>query len=82
LASVNNHWGAGIFGDIVSIGAFPKSMFSIPITSCPSLIQLNPVAIGKGRTMFEGLKNRLALKLFEMRTFGNGNMLLKYEPVR
>jgi hypothetical protein len=32
--------------------------------------------------MFEGLKNRLALKLTETRKFGNGNMLLKYEPVR
>jgi hypothetical protein len=57
-------------------------MFSIPITSCPSLVLLNPAAIGKGRTMFEGLKNSLALKLLETRKSGNGNMLLKYEPVR
>jgi dihydrofolate reductase len=45
-------------------------------------ILLNPVVLSKGKTMFEGLKNRLALKLIETRKFGNGNMLLKYEPVR
>lgn len=43
-------------------------------------VLLNPVIIGKGRTMFEGLTKRLALKLIETRQFGNGNMLLKYEP--
>jgi dihydrofolate reductase len=45
-------------------------------------ILLNPVVIGKGRTMFEGMTKKLALKLIETRRFGNGNMLLKYEPVR
>ena len=45
-------------------------------------ILLNQVALGKGKTMFEGLKSRIALKLTETRKFGNGNMLLKYEPVR
>jgi dihydrofolate reductase len=45
-------------------------------------ILLNPVVLGKGKTMFEGLRNRLVLKLKETRKFGNGNMLLKYEPVR
>jgi dihydrofolate reductase len=45
-------------------------------------IMLNPVAIGKGRTMFEGIKNRLTMKLTKTRTFGNGNVLLCYEPVR
>ncbi|MHB8843676.1 MAG: dihydrofolate reductase family protein [Nitrospirota bacterium] len=45
-------------------------------------ILLNPVVIGRGKTMFEGLKNRLVLKLTDTRKFGNGNILLKYEPVR
>ncbi len=44
-------------------------------------ILLVPVAIGKGRTMFEGIKDRLDLKLVRTRTFGNGNVLLTYEPV-
>jgi dihydrofolate reductase len=44
-------------------------------------ILLNPVVLGKGKTMFEGLKKRLALKLVSTRTFGNGNILLTYVPV-
>ena len=45
-------------------------------------ILLNPVVIGRGRTMFEGMTKKLALKLTDVRGFGNGNMLLKYEPAR
>lgn len=41
-------------------------------------ILLNPVILGKGKTMFEGVKDKLALKLTEARTFGNGNILLCY----
>jgi dihydrofolate reductase len=41
---------------------------------------VNPVALGKGRTMFQGLTKRLDLKLTQTRTFGNGNVLLIYEP--
>ena len=43
-------------------------------------IVLNPVALGGGRTMFEGLKERLSLKLTKSRTFKNGNVFLVYEP--
>ena len=45
-------------------------------------VLVNPVVIGKGRTMFEGIRDRIALKLVKTRTFGNGNVLLTYEPVR
>jgi dihydrofolate reductase len=45
-------------------------------------VLVNPVVIGKGRTMFEGIKDRIALKLIKTRTFGNGNVLLTYEPAR
>jgi dihydrofolate reductase len=41
---------------------------------------LNPVVLGKGKTLFENIKNRFALKLTSTRTFGNGNVLLYYEP--
>lgn len=44
-------------------------------------IVVNPVVLGEGRTMFEGIKQKLALKLVRSRTFGNGNVLLCYEPV-
>jgi len=43
-------------------------------------LMLNPVVIGKGKTMFEGIKNRLTLKLIKTRSFSNGNVLLYYEP--
>lgn len=44
-------------------------------------IIVDPVALGKGRTMFEGINEKLPLKLTKTRTFGNGNVLLCYEPV-
>ncbi|MCI0406837.1 MAG: dihydrofolate reductase family protein [candidate division Zixibacteria bacterium] len=39
-----------------------------------------PVVLGGGRTMFEGLKEKLTLKRIESRVFGNGNVFLRYEP--
>ena len=41
---------------------------------------LNPIVLGAGRTMFDGLKERLKMKLTSSRTFGNGNVLLCYAP--
>jgi dihydrofolate reductase len=41
---------------------------------------VNPLALGKGRTMFEGLTQRLDFKLGRTRTFRNGCVLLCYEP--
>jgi dihydrofolate reductase len=43
-------------------------------------IVLDPVALGKGRSMFEGIKEKLPLKLKQARTFNNGNILLRYQP--
>jgi dihydrofolate reductase len=43
-------------------------------------IVVNPVALGKGRTLFDGIQKKLILKLTKTRTFGNGNVLLCYEP--
>ena len=44
-------------------------------------IVLNPVVLGKGRTLFDGIKERLPLKLTKTRSFGNGNVFLCYEPI-
>jgi dihydrofolate reductase len=41
---------------------------------------LNPLAIGSGRTLFDGIKNKVTLKLTKSRTFKNGNVVLSYEP--
>jgi dihydrofolate reductase len=40
-----------------------------------------PVALGKGRTMFEGVSKPLSMKPTQTRSFRNGNVLLCYEPV-
>ncbi len=43
---------------------------------------LTPVALGRGRTLFEGITERLKLRLLDTRTFGNGKVFLRYEPIR
>jgi len=40
---------------------------------------VNPVVIGKGRTMFDGVSRKVNLKLVNERRFKNGNVLLTYE---
>jgi len=44
-------------------------------------VVVNPVVLGKGRTIFEGVNRKLPLKLTKTRIFGNGNVLLCYEPM-
>jgi dihydrofolate reductase len=45
-------------------------------------VVVNPVILGGGRTMFEGLASRAPLKLTSTRSFQNGSILACYEPVR
>lgn len=40
-----------------------------------------PIVLGKGRTMFEGMTEKLNLKRTNARTFENGNVVLSYEPM-
>lgn len=42
-------------------------------------VVVNPIVLGKGRTMFEGVKEKLTLRLTKTRAFGNGNVFLCYE---
>ncbi len=42
---------------------------------------LNPVALGVGRTLFEGMEDEIPMKLAMTRSFGNGKIFLRYEPV-
>ena len=39
-----------------------------------------PIVIGTGRTLFEGVTEKLSLKLTKSRTFGNGNVYTCYQP--
>ncbi len=43
-------------------------------------IVVNPIVLGQGRTLFDGIQKRLLLKLTKSRTFANGNILLSYRP--
>jgi dihydrofolate reductase len=43
-------------------------------------LTVHPLVLGSGRTLFEGIKQLLPLKLVNSRTFGNGNVLLTYVP--
>jgi len=43
-------------------------------------IVVHPIVLGGGRSMFEGVKEQMALKLMKARVFENGNVLLRYEP--
>jgi dihydrofolate reductase len=43
-------------------------------------VVISPVAIGGGRTLFEGLKKQLRLKLTASRAFKNGSVFLTYVP--
>jgi dihydrofolate reductase len=42
---------------------------------------VNPAVLGKGRTMFEGVKDKLNFKLTKTRTFNNGKVFLCYQPL-
>ena len=44
-------------------------------------VVVTPIVLGKGRTMFEGLEHKLNLKLTKSRAFGNGRVVLGYQPL-
>lgn len=41
---------------------------------------LNPIVLGSGRTLFDGVRKKLGLRLKTTRTFKNGNVVVAYEP--
>jgi dihydrofolate reductase len=41
---------------------------------------VNPLALGSGRTIFEGITERLGLKLTQSRVFKSGKIFLSYAP--
>lgn len=43
---------------------------------------VNPIVLGQGRTLFEGVKGKHPLKLVKTRAFGNGNVVLYHHPVK
>ncbi len=45
-------------------------------------VMVNPVILGRGKTLFKGINDRLRLQLLRTRVFHSGNVLLYYEPTR
>jgi dihydrofolate reductase len=43
-------------------------------------VVVNPIVLGEGKSMFEGVRKKLALKRTQARTFENGCVVLWYEP--
>lgn len=43
---------------------------------------VNPVVLGEGKALFEGVGGPLTLSLTNSRRFGNGNVFLSYQPKR
>jgi dihydrofolate reductase len=45
-------------------------------------LMVNPLILGRGKPMFADIKEMKKLQLINTRTFGNGNVLLTYEPAK
>jgi dihydrofolate reductase len=45
-------------------------------------IMMNPVVLGRGHTLFNGLHDKLNLKLLKTRNFNSGNVLLYYQSAK
>jgi len=46
------------------------------------MLAVHPIVLGSSRSMFEGVRDRLALKLTKTRAFENGSVLLCYETAK
>lgn len=42
-------------------------------------LMINPVILGKGKPLFEDIKDRITMKLVKTKTFNNGIVLLQYQ---
>jgi dihydrofolate reductase len=45
-------------------------------------LMVNPVILGKGKSFFKDIKDRIHLKLVKTKTFSNGIVLLQYQPIK
>jgi dihydrofolate reductase len=46
------------------------------------IVMVDPVVLGKGTTLFKGIKSKLDLQLMESRTFKSGVVLMFYQPLK
>jgi dihydrofolate reductase len=45
-------------------------------------IMINPVILGSGKSVFQGISDRHNLKLIKTKSFNSGNVLVYYQPDR
>ena len=68
------------------IGIFGSSDLSVSLLEAGLLDELrimaNPVVLGRGKPLLQGLKTRIKLSLAKEKTFGSGNVLLYYNMVK
>ena len=69
--------------DTIIFGSSDLALSFIPYDLIDEFrILINPVVLGSGKPLFQGLKERLKLKLLKTKIFNSGNVLLYYIPVR
>lgn len=77
IEKLKSEKGGDIF--ILGSGTVVKAMTELNLIDEYRLL-INPVILGKGKSMFEGLKKKLELTLIDTRPFKNGNVLVTYVP--
>ena len=69
-------------GDLAIFGSSDLTVSLLEMGLVDELrIMVNPVVLGSGKRLFEGIHDRLKLKLLKTKTFGSGNVLLYYQPL-
>ncbi len=69
--------------DIALLGSSNLSLSLIPNRLIDEFrIMVNPLVLGSGTPLFNGIRDRLRLTLTGTKTFKSGNVLLTYEPVK
>ena len=68
-------------GDLLVLGsAHLTAQFAAAGVLDELRIMVCPIVLGSGRSLFEGLKDRISLTLLRLRQFDSGGVLLTYRP--
>jgi dihydrofolate reductase len=67
-------------GDMVLGGADLASTFMRHDLIDEYRLYVHPIVIGRGKPLFQPSDTKINLRLAETRTFGNGVVLLRYQP--
>jgi len=69
-------------GDLAIFGSSDLTVSLLEMGLVDELrIMMNPVVLGSGKRLFEGIHDTLKLKLLKTKTFRSGNVLLYYQPI-